>query len=87
DSKLEETVDFKALDDEGHDVKFGKRAVWKVIKGNLVIARGKKQSLLYMIYLLPKGVTGPVSKEKQNPVYRVSGVIAVHFAEINPEPQ
>lgn len=36
------------LDDEGHYTTFGDGA-WKVTKGNLVVARGKKRGSLYMI--------------------------------------
>jgi hypothetical protein len=36
------------LDDEGHHTTFGGGA-WKVTKGNLVIARGKKRGSLYMV--------------------------------------
>ena len=36
------------LDDEGHYTTFGDGA-WKVMKGNLVIARGKKRGSLYMV--------------------------------------
>ncbi|WVY98190.1 hypothetical protein V8G54_030341 [Vigna mungo] len=36
------------LDDEGHYTTFGD-GHWKVMKGNLVVARGKKQGSLYII--------------------------------------
>ena len=36
------------LDDEGHHTTFGDGA-WKVTKGNLIVARGKKRGSLYMI--------------------------------------
>ena len=36
------------LDDDGHYTTFGD-GHWKVMKGNLVVARGKKQRSLYMI--------------------------------------
>jgi len=36
------------LDDEGHYITFGDEH-WKVMKGNLVVARGKKQISIYMI--------------------------------------
>jgi len=35
------------LDDEGHHTTFGDGA-WKVTKGNLIVARGKKRGSLYM---------------------------------------
>ncbi|KAJ0916719.1 putative RNA-directed DNA polymerase [Helianthus annuus] len=50
------------LDDEGFNVHFG-GGQWKVIKGNLVIAKGKKQGTLYMAEVSAEGVhamtTGP----------------------------
>nr|KYP34487.1 Retrovirus-related Pol polyprotein from transposon TNT 1-94 [Cajanus cajan] len=36
------------LDDEGHETTFGDGA-WKVKKGNLIVARGKKRGSLYMV--------------------------------------
>ncbi|MCD9638967.1 hypothetical protein HAX54_023190, partial [Datura stramonium] len=53
------------LDDEGHDVKF-ENGQWKVIKGNLVITRGKKRSSLYMVYLPSERVT--VLDQKRNKI-------------------
>ncbi|KAJ0555551.1 putative RNA-directed DNA polymerase [Helianthus annuus] len=50
------------LDDEGFNVHFG-GGQWKVIKGNLVIAKGKKKGTLYMAEVSTEGVhamtTGP----------------------------
>ncbi|KAF5797362.1 putative RNA-directed DNA polymerase [Helianthus annuus] len=50
------------LDDEGFNVHFG-GGQWKVIKGNLVIAKGKKKGTLYMAEVSAEGVhamtTGP----------------------------
>ena len=43
------------LDDEGFDVHFG-GGQWKVIKGNLVIAKGKKKGTLYMVEVPGDGV-------------------------------
>ncbi|KAM0059034.1 putative RNA-directed DNA polymerase [Helianthus debilis subsp. tardiflorus] len=43
------------LDDEGFNVHFG-GGQWKVIKGNLVIAKGKKQGTLYMAEIHAEGV-------------------------------
>jgi len=45
-------------------VKFGNQQ-WKVIKGNLVIACGKKRGSLYMVGLPSEGVTIPVQKIKK----------------------
>jgi len=42
-------------------VKFGNQQ-WKVIKGNLVMARGRKKGSLYMVGLSFEGVTIPVQK-------------------------
>ena len=43
------------LDDEGLNVHFG-GGQWKVIKGNLVIAKGKKKGTLYMVEIPADGV-------------------------------
>nr|GEW43769.1 retrovirus-related Pol polyprotein from transposon TNT 1-94 [Tanacetum cinerariifolium] len=43
------------LDDEGFNVHFG-GGQWKVIKGNLVIAKGKKKGSLYMVEIHGDGV-------------------------------
>ncbi|VFQ84240.1 unnamed protein product [Cuscuta campestris] len=49
------------LDEQGHEVKF-RDGQWKVVKGNLVMARGKKRGSLYMVELPSEGVTVPVQK-------------------------
>ncbi|KAD5960194.1 hypothetical protein E3N88_11666 [Mikania micrantha] len=51
------------LDNQGHEVKF-KNGQWKVVKGNLVMARGKKKGSLYLINILSQGVTVPIQKNK-----------------------
>ncbi|KAD4584172.1 hypothetical protein E3N88_21773 [Mikania micrantha] len=51
------------VDEQGLDVNFGS-GKWKVIKGNLVIARGKKQGSLYLVEVPAKGVTVPVNQDK-----------------------
>jgi len=43
------------LDDQGYDVTFGK-GQWKVVKGSMVIARGKKRGTLYMVKVSTDGV-------------------------------
>ncbi|KAJ0726248.1 putative RNA-directed DNA polymerase [Helianthus annuus] len=43
------------LDDQGYDVHFG-RGQWKVVKGSMVIARGKKRGTLYMVEVPTDGV-------------------------------
>jgi len=47
------------LDEQGHNVKFGNQQ-WKIVKGNLVMARRRKRGSLYMFGLLSEGVTVPV---------------------------
>ena len=51
----------RQLDKHGYDVKFENQQ-WKVVRGNLVMARGRKRGSLYMIGLLSKGVTVQVRK-------------------------
>ena len=51
------------LDDHGYDVKFG-NGQWKVVKGNLVVARGKKMGSLYMVDMSLKGVDPVLVKDK-----------------------
>ncbi|VFQ69269.1 unnamed protein product [Cuscuta campestris] len=56
--------DFGKLDEQGHEVKFGNWQ-WKVLKGNLVMARGRKSGSLYMVELPSQGVTVPVQKRNK----------------------
>jgi len=49
------------LDEQGHEVKFENQH-WKVVKGNLVTACGRKRGLLYMVGLPSEGVTIPIQK-------------------------
>ncbi|VFQ78537.1 unnamed protein product [Cuscuta campestris] len=51
------------LDDSGLDVKFG-GGQWKVVKGNLVVACGKKRGSLYMVEIPPEGASPVFVKEK-----------------------
>jgi len=51
----------RQLDEQEHEVKFGNQQ-WKVVKGNLVMARGRKRGSLYMVGLPSEGVTIPVQK-------------------------
>jgi len=61
-SKLDEKFDsVRQLDEQGHEMKFGNQQ-WKVVKGNLVIACGRKRGLLYMVELPSEGVTILVQK-------------------------
>ncbi|KAJ0494593.1 putative RNA-directed DNA polymerase [Helianthus annuus] len=48
------------LDDQGYDVHFG-GGQWRVVKGNMVIAKGKKQGTLYMVEV-PAGNANTVAK-------------------------
>ncbi|VFQ61711.1 unnamed protein product [Cuscuta campestris] len=51
------------LDDSGLDVKFG-GGQGKVVKGNLVVACGKKRGSLYMVEIPPEGASPVFVKEK-----------------------
>jgi hypothetical protein len=50
------------LDEHGHEVRFG-NGQWKVVKGNIVIARGRKRGSLYMVSIPLKGEVVLVQKE------------------------
>jgi len=54
-------ISIRQLDEQGHDVKFENQQ-WKIFKGNLVMARGRKRGSLYMVELPFEGVTVPVRK-------------------------
>jgi len=54
-------ISVRQLDELGHEVKFGNQQ-WKVVKGNLVMARGRKRGSLYMVGLSSEGVTIPIQK-------------------------
>ncbi|VFR01100.1 unnamed protein product [Cuscuta campestris] len=56
--------DFGKLDEHEHEVKF-RDGQWKIVKGNLVMARGKKRGSLYMVGLPSQGVTIPVQKRNK----------------------
>jgi len=51
----------RQLDEYGHEVKF-RNQQWKVVKGNLIMAYGRKKGSLYMVRLLSEGVTVPFQK-------------------------
>ncbi|VFQ73106.1 unnamed protein product [Cuscuta campestris] len=57
-------ISVRQLDEQGHEVKF-RDGQWKVVKGNLVIARGRKSGSLYMVELPSEGVTVPVQKKNK----------------------
>jgi len=43
-------ISVRQLDEQGHEVKLGNQQ-WKVVKGNFVMARGRKRGSLYMVGL------------------------------------
>ena len=43
-------ISVRQLDEQGHEVKFGNQQ-WKVVKGNLVMACGRKRGSLYIVGL------------------------------------
>ncbi|VFQ72250.1 unnamed protein product [Cuscuta campestris] len=57
-------ISVRQLDEQGHEVKF-RDGQWKVVKGNLVMARGRKSGPLYMVELPSEGVTVPVQKRNK----------------------
>ncbi|VFQ98428.1 unnamed protein product [Cuscuta campestris] len=57
-------ISVRQLDEQGHEVKF-RDGQWKVVKGNLVMARGRKSGSLYMVELPSEGVTAPVQKRNK----------------------
>ncbi|VFQ79644.1 unnamed protein product [Cuscuta campestris] len=52
-------ISVSQFDEQGHEVKFG-NGQWKVVKGNLVMACGRKSGSLYMVELPSEEVTVPV---------------------------
>jgi len=60
-SLTKSVISVRQLDEQGHDVKFGNQQ-WKVVKGNLVMARERKRGSLYMVGLPSEGVTIPIQK-------------------------
>ncbi|VFQ95870.1 unnamed protein product [Cuscuta campestris] len=57
-------ISVRQLNEQEHEVKFGK-GQRKVVKGNLVMPRGRKSGSLYMVELPSKGVTAPVQKRNK----------------------
>ncbi|VFQ64929.1 unnamed protein product [Cuscuta campestris] len=57
-------ISVRQLDEHGHEVKF-RDGHWKVVKGNLVMARGRKSGSLYMVELPYEGVTILVQKRNK----------------------
>ncbi|VFQ98780.1 unnamed protein product [Cuscuta campestris] len=70
------------LDEQGLDIKFG-GGKWKVIKGNLVIARGLKRGSLYMVPVTSEGVTNPVKTVNKVGLTESGKAKKVHFANVN----
>jgi len=60
-SLTKSVISVRQLDEQGQNV-MCRNQQWKVIKGNLVMARGRKRGSLYMVRLLSEGVTVPVRK-------------------------
>jgi len=54
-------ISVRQLDEQRHEVKFENQQ-WKVVKGNLVMTRGRKRGSLYMVELPSEEVTIPVQK-------------------------
>jgi len=73
----------RQLDEQGHDVKFGNQQ-WKVVKGNLVMARERKRGSLYMVELPSKGVTVPVQKINKVQFIESNGKKRVVFTREKP---
>ncbi|VFQ67221.1 unnamed protein product [Cuscuta campestris] len=76
-------ISVRKLDEQGHEVKFRDRQ-WKVIKGNLVMARGRKIGSLYMVELLSEGVTIPVQKRNKVRFTESRGQKKVFYAREKP---
>ncbi|VFQ97333.1 unnamed protein product [Cuscuta campestris] len=76
-------ISVRQLDEQGHEVKFG-NGQWKVVKGNLVMARGRKSGSLYMVGLLSEGVTVPVQKRNKVRFTESRGQKKVFYARKKP---
>ncbi|KAI3713578.1 hypothetical protein L1987_72159 [Smallanthus sonchifolius] len=75
-------ISVSQLDEQGLDVKFG-GGKWKVLDGNLVIARGEKRGSLYLVEVPAEGcVTVPVQSNKIR--FTESRTKRVHFANVKP---
>ncbi|VFQ99676.1 unnamed protein product [Cuscuta campestris] len=57
-------ISVRQLDEQGHEVKF-RDGQWKVVKRNLIMARGNKRGSLYMVELPSEGVTVPFQKRNK----------------------
>lgn len=71
------------LDDLGHEVKF-RNGQWKVVKGNLVVARGHKRGSLYFVSLASEDQNRSVLKKKEVRFTESRGQKKVRFAREKP---
>ncbi|VFQ58435.1 unnamed protein product [Cuscuta campestris] len=76
-------ISVRQLDEQGHEVKF-RNGQWKVLKGNLVMARGRKSGSLYMVGLSSQGVTVPVQKRNKVRFIESRGQKKVFYARKKP---
>lgn len=76
-------ISVRQLDEQGHHVKFG-NGQWKVVRGNLVMARGTKRGSLYIVGLPSEGVTVPVQKKNKVRFTESRGQKKVVFARKKP---
>ncbi|VFQ88312.1 unnamed protein product [Cuscuta campestris] len=76
-------ISVRQLDEQGHEVKF-RDGQWKVVKGNLVMARGRKSGSLYMVELPSEGVTVPDQKRNKVRFIESRGQKKVVFAREEP---
>ncbi|VFQ58251.1 unnamed protein product [Cuscuta campestris] len=74
-------ISVRWLDEQGHEVKFG-NGQWKVVKGNLVMARGRKSGSLYMV-----GLPSQFRRETKSGSQSLVGRRRFSMQERNPEPQ
>ncbi|VFQ58236.1 unnamed protein product [Cuscuta campestris] len=73
----------RQLDEHGHEVMFG-NGQWKVVKGNLVMSRGRKSGSQYMVELPSEGVTVPVKTRNKVRFTESRGQKKVFYAREKP---
>ncbi|VFQ84895.1 unnamed protein product [Cuscuta campestris] len=78
-------ISVRQLDEQGHEVKF-RDGQWKVVKGNLVMARGGKRGSLYMVELPSEGVTVQFRRKTKSGSQSLVGRIRLSVQERNLEP-
>ncbi|VFQ79143.1 unnamed protein product [Cuscuta campestris] len=76
-------ISVRQLDEQGHEVKF-RNGQWKVVKGNLVMARGRKRGSLYIVELPSEGVTVPIQKKNEVRFTESRGQKKVFYARKKP---